>query len=201
MPQLPVRPGALREAASELGRLTGLGVEVIGGTLVLAPPRRGKHVGTVQRLREQLDAGLPERLTTCQVVSVGMPGDGDDYATPDLTVLPRSWEEGDDWLVDPRDVALAVEVVPRSEGAWEVTVKSDWYAAAEVPALLALDPRWGRWVLHTGPRKGGYGEVLRGVYGEPVPLAVPLPRELRTDRLPRWAAGERALTPRRRRPS
>ncbi|MFB7476126.1 Uma2 family endonuclease [Kitasatospora sp. NPDC056184] len=164
MPELPVRPGALREAASELGRLTGLGVEVIGGTLILAPPRRGKHVGTVRLLRERLDAGLPERLATHQVVSIGMPGDRDDYAVPDLTVLPRDWAEDDDWLVDPREAALAVEVVPWPRGAREVAVKSDWYAAAGVAALLALDPRQGVWTLHTAPpRRGLPKAAARGV--------------------------------------
>ncbi|GAA1387525.1 hypothetical protein GCM10009639_12620 [Kitasatospora putterlickiae] len=187
MPELPVHPGALRTAAGRLSRLTGLGVEVIGGTLVLAPPRRGRHAGTVERLRARLDAGLPDGFAAYQCSSLGMPGDRDDYATPDLVVLPVDWGGDEHWLADPHEAALAVEVVPRSKGARDVTVKSDWYAAAEVRALLVLDPRNGTWTLRTDPCDGAYRGTVRGRYGEPVVPAAPLPEGLSTDGLPLYA--------------
>ncbi|MFI6845322.1 hypothetical protein [Kitasatospora sp. NPDC050467] len=60
-------------------------------------------------------------------------------------------------------------------------------AIAGVAALLSIDPRTGLRTLYTYPRDGAYQGVLHGKYGEPVPLAAPLPPELRTDDLPLYA--------------
>ncbi|MFJ3791914.1 Uma2 family endonuclease [Kitasatospora sp. NPDC090091] len=184
MTAITVRPGRLRDAAEEIERSTGLRVQIIGGTLVMSPTPRGKHAGTVRRLRIQLEPGLPADLGAYEVSSISMPGNEEDYATPDLIVLPVDWDEDDEWLADPHDVALAVEVISNSEGVTSVATKTDWYATAGVAVLLAVDPRKGLWTLHTYPRDGAYQGVLRGKYGEPVPLSAPLPPELRTDGLP-----------------
>ncbi|MFF7989861.1 hypothetical protein ACFZDG_08750 [Kitasatospora xanthocidica] len=43
MAAIPVRPGTLRRTAEEIEQRTGLRIEIIGGTLLMSPPRRGKH--------------------------------------------------------------------------------------------------------------------------------------------------------------
>ncbi|MBD0695693.1 Uma2 family endonuclease [Streptomyces sp. CBMA123] len=187
MTAIGVRPGRLRDAAEEIERSTGLRVQIIGGTLVVSPTPRGKHAGTVRRVRMQLDPELPTELGAYEVSSIYMPGNDEDYVTPDLVVLPTEWEEDDEWLTDPREVALAVEVISTSERVSLITAKTSWYAAAGVPILLAVDPREGEWTLHTHPRDGGYRGVLHGKYGEPVPLPAPLPAELDTSNLPLYA--------------
>ncbi|MFE2727873.1 Uma2 family endonuclease [Kitasatospora sp. NPDC059327] len=187
MTAITVRPGRLRDAAEEIERSTGLHVQIIGGTLVMSPTPRGKHAGTVRRLRIQLDPRLPSGLGAFEVSSILMPDNDEDYVTPDLVVLPTDWEENDDWLADPRDVALAVEVISSSERAGGIAAKAEWYAIAGVAVLLSIDPRKGAWTLYTHPRDGAYQGVLHGKYGEPVPLAAPLPPELRTDELPLYA--------------
>ncbi|MER7850107.1 Uma2 family endonuclease [Kitasatospora sp. NPDC096077] len=187
MTAITVRPGRLRDAAEEIERSTGLRVQIIGGTLVMSPTPRGKHAGTVRRLRVQLDPALPADLGAYEVSSVYMPGDDEDYVTPDLVVLPVDWEEDDEWLTDPHEVALAVEVISTSERVSLITAKTSWYAVAGVPVLLAVDPRKGEWTLHTHPRDGEYQGVLHGKYGEPVPLPSPLPAELDTSGLPLYA--------------
>lgn len=53
-----------------------------------------------------------------------MPGHLDDYATPDLVVLPEAWDD-DNWLADPADVELAVEVISQSEKARDISQRSD----------------------------------------------------------------------------
>lgn len=116
-----------------------------------------------------------------------MPDNADDYATPDLVVLPTDWEDDDDWLADPHDVALAVEVISSTERAGGIAAKAEWYAIAGVPVLLSIDPRTGVWTLYTHPRDGAYRGVLHGTYGEPVPLGAPLPAELDTAGLPLYA--------------
>ncbi|MFB7618155.1 hypothetical protein [Kitasatospora sp. NPDC056181] len=80
-----------------------------------------------------------------------------------------------------------MEVISNSEGAQAVATKTDWYATAGVATLLAVDPRKGVWTPYTHPRDGAYRGVPHGKYGEPVPLASPLPPALNTDDLPLYA--------------
>ncbi|MFD8786619.1 Uma2 family endonuclease [Kitasatospora sp. NPDC059599] len=187
MPAITVRPGRLRDAAEQIEQSTGLRVQIIGGALVMSPPPRGKHAGTVRRLRIQLDPKLPADLGSYEVSSIGMPGNDEDYVTPDLIVLPVDWDQDDEWLSDPHEVALAVEVISNSEGVRSVATKTDWYAVAGVALLLAMDPHKGTWTLYTHPRDGAYQGVLHGKYGEHVPLPSPLPSELDTSELPLYA--------------
>ncbi|MFC5662824.1 Uma2 family endonuclease [Kitasatospora misakiensis] len=187
MTAITVRPGRLRDVAEEIERSTGLRVQIIGGTLMMSPTPRGKHAGTVQVLRDQLIPKLPRDLRVYENSSICMPDDEDDYATPDLVILPKNWGDDDEWLADPGDVVFAMEVISTSERFSGIAAKTDWYAAAGVATLLTADPRDGTWTLHTRPRGGAYQGVLHGKYGEPVPLAAPLPAELRTDELPLYA--------------
>lgn len=59
VPAMHPRPGNLRAVAEEIERATGLRAEILGGTLVMAPTPRGKHAGTVRRLRQQLEPRMP----------------------------------------------------------------------------------------------------------------------------------------------
>ncbi|MEV0536908.1 Uma2 family endonuclease [Kitasatospora sp. NPDC050463] len=184
MTAFTLRPGRLRDAAEEIERSTGLRAQIIGGTVMSSPTLRGKHAGTVQVLRDQLIPQLPKDLRAYEVSSIYMPDDEDDYATPDLVVLPKDWGRDDEWLADPRDVAIALEVISSSERVSGIATKTDWYATAGVAVLLTADPRKGTWTLYTHPRDGAYQGVRHGKDGVPVPLAAPLPPELRTDELP-----------------
>ncbi|MFD4535083.1 Uma2 family endonuclease [Kitasatospora sp. NPDC058397] len=186
MATIPVLPGKLRHAAGAIERSTGLRVEIIGGILLLSPPRRGKHAGTVRRLRERIGSQLPG-LGVYEAASIALPGDEDDYATPDLVVLPAQWGNQDNRLAPPSDVVLAADVTPHPGRVSHIGTKADWYAAAGVAVLLAVDPRKGVWTLRTHPRDGEYQGVLHGKYGEPVPLPAPLPAELDTSALPLYA--------------
>ncbi|MFE4520323.1 Uma2 family endonuclease [Kitasatospora sp. NPDC056783] len=187
MATIPARPGNLRHTAQEIERATGLRIQIIGGTLPMSPPRRGKHARTVRELRERIGSRLPSDAGVYESVSIALPDDEDDYATADLLVLPVGWEQEDDRPAEPRDVALAVEVIPGPSRISHSAARTDWYAAADVTLLLALDPRNGTWTLHTHPRDGAYQGVLLGEYGEPVPLPAPLPAELDTSGLPLYA--------------
>ncbi|MFJ2212956.1 Uma2 family endonuclease [Streptomyces sp. NPDC101062] len=87
-----------------------------------------------------------------------------------------------------RDGLHAVEVISRSEKARGITRKNDWYAVAGVAVLLVIDPRHGTWALHTGPRDGAYQDMVRGKYGEEIPLPAPFSLDLTTDDLPVYGA-------------
>ncbi|WP_017541021.1 Uma2 family endonuclease [Nocardiopsis halophila] len=188
LPVMHPRPGNLRQVAESIEASTGLRVEIIGGSLVMSPTPRGKHAGTIRRLRVQIESHLPADLAPYEVTSIALPEDEDDYATPDLTILPVDWDEDDSWLADPGDVALAVEVISKSEKAKDITDKNGWYARAGVAVLLVLDPRTGVWALHTRPRDGEYRGQVHGAYGEPVELPAPLPSPIDTGVLPLYSS-------------
>ncbi|MDT9693251.1 Uma2 family endonuclease [Streptomyces sp. P9(2023)] len=185
---LRVRPGRLREIAEQIEQTTGLRVQIVGGNLVMSPTPRGKHAAVVYRLEEAIRPRLPKSLIAVEMASIEMPGDPDDYVTPDLSVCTADFLESDDWLIDPLDVELAVEVVSASEKARDISQKNDWYAVANVKALLVIDPRHGTWALHTRPEGGAYQDVRRGKYGEEVPLPEPLSLRLSTEGLPVYGA-------------
>ncbi|MFC9898434.1 Uma2 family endonuclease [Nocardia sp. NPDC127579] len=186
VPSIHPRPGNLRVVAEEIEITTGLRVEILGGNLVMSPTPRGKHAGTILRLRQQLQPRMPQGLQPFEVTSIPMPDDDDDYCTPDLIVLPESWADDDDWLADAADVELAVEVISQSEKARQITDKNGWYAVAGVKTLLVIDPRQGEWSLYTHPKSGEYKGRLDGIYGDSIPLPEPFGFELDSGCLPRY---------------
>ncbi|TLG13433.1 Uma2 family endonuclease [Nocardia cyriacigeorgica] len=189
VPAMHPRPGNLREIAEQIERATGLHVEILGGKLVMSPTPRGKHAGTIRRLRQQLEAGIVDGLAAYEVSSIAMPGDEDDYCTPDLVVLPDSWDQDDSWLADPADVELAVEVISKSEKSHTISGKNGWYAAAGVRMLLVVDPRFGRWALYSSPKSGEYPAPVLGEYGTPIMLPAPFGFTVDTGCLPRYGDG------------
>lgn len=181
---IPVRRGHLRDAAEKIEQATGMRVEIIGGKLVMSPSPSGKHAGTVIDLRDAIRPGLAATYEAYENVSVPMPDDPDDYATPDLTIGPRAFKEDDGWLLDADAVALAVEVISPSERLKGINEKTAWYAAARVARLLQIDPRTGTWSLFTRPGEGEYKGVVHGKSGEYVPLPAELGGDLPTAGLP-----------------
>ncbi|GAA2139886.1 Uma2 family endonuclease [Kitasatospora kazusensis] len=180
------RMTSLRQSAELAERATGFRAEIIQGVLMMSPSPRGAHAGVNRLLRNQLEARLSHDLASFEGVSVAMPDDDTDYATPDLIVLPEAFGESDDWLADPADVELVVEVVSKSNSRKDTVTMVEWYATAGLPVYLLVDPRNGTWVLHSAPEKGAYREVLPGEYGEDIALPTLDGLTLTTDRLPRY---------------
>lgn len=185
---IPVRRGRLREAAERIEQVTGLSVEIIGGTLVMSPSPSGKRAGIVIDMRDALRPGLAAAYEAFENISVPMPDDPDDYATPDLTIGPRAFKEDDGWLLDADAVELAVEVVSPNERLKGINEKTAWYAAAGVVRLLQVDPRTGTWSLFGRPGEGEYHSVVHGKYGDEVPLPDGLGGDLTTAGLSRYTA-------------
>ncbi|MFF4157450.1 Uma2 family endonuclease [Streptomyces sp. NPDC001678] len=160
----------LRKAAEAAEAATGLRAEIIRGVLTMSPRRTGKCAGIVNNLYDQLRSALPERLSPFPVASVPMPGDPDDYATPDLLVCDTGFADSDDWLADPGDVELVVEVVSKGNSTKDTRDMVGWYADAGIPVYLLIDPRDGSWTLYTLPRDGEFQARRHGLYGEDVEL-------------------------------
>jgi Uma2 family endonuclease len=169
----PERRGmtALRRAAEAAEEASGLRAEIIRGVLMMSRTPCGKHAGIINAITEQLVPELPSHLDVFQVASVPLTGDPDDYATPDLLVCDAGFGESDDWLADPGDVELVVEVVSKGNSTKDTRDMVAWYADAGVPAYLVVDPRDGTWTLYTVPREGEYQGRRHGRYGEDVELA------------------------------
>ncbi|MEU3351650.1 Uma2 family endonuclease [Streptomyces sp. NPDC037389] len=161
----------LRRAAEAAEAATGPRAEIIHGVLVLAPRLTGKQAGIINNLYDQLRLTLPERLRLFQVASVPMPGDPDDYTTPDLLVCDAGFADSDDWLADPGDVELVVEVVSKGNSTKDTRELVGWYADAGIPAYLLIDPRNGSWTLCTLPRDGEFQARRHGLYGEDAELS------------------------------
>ncbi|MGW7007142.1 Uma2 family endonuclease [Streptomyces sp. NPDC054933] len=156
----------LRKAAEAAEEATGLRAEIIRGVLMMSPTPRGKHAGIINNLYDQLRPALPDRLSPFQVASVPMPDDPDDYATPDLLVCDAGFGDSDEWLTEPGDVELVVEVVSKGNSAKDTRDMVGWYADAGIPAYLLIDPRDASWTLYTLPRNGEFQGRRRGMYGE-----------------------------------
>ncbi|MET7480942.1 Uma2 family endonuclease [Streptomyces sp. NPDC005648] len=196
MPSVPrirpkPRPGNLREVAEKIEEATGLRVQVLGGKLVMSPTPRGKHAKVVHLLEDMVRPKLPAELVAVEMASVEMPDELDDFVTPDLVVCPGAFLDSDDWLLDPRDVEVAVEVISQSEKAREIRDQADWYAVAGVAVLLVVDPRKGTWALHTRPGNGAYQDVLSGKFGESVRLPEPLGIDVDTAGFPVYGISPR----------
>jgi hypothetical protein len=160
-----------------IARATDLRVEIVAGSLVLSRTDCATRAAVVRHLA----TGIAPHATVVEAPSVRMPMDADDFVVPDLVVLQTVRADG---TVRTRDVALAVEVVPRQEKAREFGRKSDWYAVAYVRALLVVDPRHGTWALHAAPDGARYRHTLSGAYGEAVPFPEPPAFDLATGALP-----------------
>ncbi|MCU4749137.1 Uma2 family endonuclease [Streptomyces sp. G-5] len=161
----------LRRAAEAAEDASGLRAEIIRGVLMMSPTPRGKHAGIINKLYDQLRPALPDGLQPFQVASIALPHDPDDYASPDLLVCDADFEDSDDWLAEPGTVELVVEVVSKGNSSKDTRDMVAWYADANIPVYLLIDPRKGSWTRYTVPRDGEYQGVLHGLYGEDVELA------------------------------
>jgi Uma2 family endonuclease len=178
----------LREIAAAAERASGMRVEIIGGSIVMSPTPRGKHLGVVARIRRQIEGRVPDGLMVGEVVSVRAADDDEDYATPDLMVLPVEFADSDEWLMDPAEVHLVLEVASASNASKDTTTMPVWYAQQGIPIFLLVDPRNRTWVLYTVPREEEYQGRLRGKFGDPVPLPAPFGFAVETADFPAYGA-------------
>ncbi|RFU41380.1 Uma2 family endonuclease [Actinomadura logoneensis] len=182
-------PGKLRRTADDIERESGgaLYVEIIEGALVMRPAPPGRHALTVVRVRDALGARAARNgLAAADTVSIPLPDDPDDYATPDLAVLPPASLDTDDWLIPGDEFVLAVEVASPSESRPSIAAKTAWYSRSLVGALLYLSPGTGEWTVSSEPRGDGtWVTTSSGVYGEKITLPEPL-GALDTTDLPRY---------------
>ncbi len=167
---------SLRDLAEQASRVfpPGYRIEILGGSLIVSPTPLAKHNGIVRRIMMQLESQLPESKVCFHTTSVESVADDEDYAIPDLLVLPAEVEDEEEWLFTADIVDLALEVVPKGNSTSDTVTKVGVYAQWGIPVYLLVDPRGGEIVLYSDPREGEYRGVHRLKFGDPVELPEPL---------------------------
>lgn len=181
-------PFSLRELADHLDVPEGFKVEVVEGTIVMSPTPSKKHGAVVRRLDRQLIPQLPEDRVAEQNYSIEAL-EGEDFASPDLLVVPVAVEEEDGWLVEPDAVDCVVEVVSPSNHTNDTKVKPSLYARWRIPVYLIIDPRNGTTRVYWDPQGGEYRAHHDTEFGDEVVLPEPL-KDVRIDTsvFPRYGA-------------
>ncbi|MFI6578317.1 Uma2 family endonuclease [Nocardiopsis sp. NPDC050513] len=172
-------PVSLRDLADHLDVPPGFRVEVLEGAIVMSPTPSRKHAGVLSRLTVQLVEQLPHDRSMAQVCSVEAP-DGEDYAIPDLMIIPDVLMDDDGWLVSPDDVDCVVEVVSPGNAANDTKVKPSLYARWRIPLYLIIDPRNATTRLYWDPKDGEYQARHDSGFGTDVVLPEPL-KDVRID--------------------
>lgn len=113
----------------DLGLFAGQRVELIGGELLVVPPRSNRHAAGVHFLNEVLRKGFgPEYWVRCQGSL-----DLDEYSVPDpdAAAVPGRFEELSKLPENPKSAVLVAEVSELSL-PFDRTVKASMYAAAGI---------------------------------------------------------------------
>jgi len=143
------------------GARPGRRVELVDGSLLVAPTTDGRHARAVAAVRAAVQAALPEALEVTGPVALRLsPGR---ILVPDLVVAARPDEPGepdnpDVLAVHDSSVALVViDVVGAGNGVADRWFKPQLYASSRIPYALLVD--------HDGPFAVG-NMLIGGRYHE-----------------------------------
>lgn len=157
-------------------------VDLLDGSIVLAPADGGRRARTARRLRAAVAAVLPDRLAVGGPVHLRVaPGR---VLVPDVVVHAagasgQGWSSG---VHGPGEVLLVVEVVGRGHGLVDRHVKPQLYADSGIPYYLRVDqdaPAATACMLVGGRHL----EYAAAAPGEPLVLGEPFGVELDLDAL------------------
>ena len=160
--------------------------EVVDGLLVVSPRPVLRHERVAHHLARQVEAGLPLRWECWREVGVAL---GTDGRVADLGVVasvPR-FSADEDVAVDPRDLALAVEVVSASSRKTDRFFKPLEYAQAGIGAYWRVETE-PEVVVHVHELVGDAYRQVQEVRGRER-VGVPFPLELDVPALTRRPAG------------
>ncbi|MGW0563036.1 Uma2 family endonuclease [Streptomyces sp. NPDC003016] len=152
-------PTLLEEANILMDRLPGYRVEILGGTITVAPPPDAPHASVLTRLmRPFLEVGLGDGETEIlQGVGLWLPSGGEDYAIPDLALVDADIDGRlvENNCYDPAVFRLVLEVTS-SNHRNDLRNKVAVYGEAKIPVYVIVDRKHGRVHVLTEPVAGGY---------------------------------------------
>ncbi|MGA5894117.1 Uma2 family endonuclease [Streptomyces venetus] len=167
-------PVTLTTIADEImERHPGCRVEIIGGHLLVTPPRDAPHARALTKLMcPFIAAGLDDGETeVLQNVGLWLPTGAEDYAIPDLVVVDADIDDHfvENNAYDPVCFRLVLEV---TSGNWKDDLKTKVaaYAEAKVPVYVVVDRKHQRLHVLTDPAESGYENHRPHAPGEIVTL-------------------------------
>lgn len=159
----------------------GRRIELVDGSLLLAPTTDDRHARAVATVRAAVAAALPDGLEVTGPVALRLsPGR---ILVPDLVVAVRSEDDAEPDAVRDSSVALLViDVVGRANGVADRWFKPQLYAGSRIPYALLVD--------HDEPFAvgnmligGRYHSYAQAEAGEVLRLQEPFDLELALDTL------------------
>ncbi|MBB0245297.1 Uma2 family endonuclease, partial [Streptomyces alkaliphilus] len=138
----------------------GCRVELVEGTVTVAPPPSKSHNAIAEEVQRQLH-GLPRIGTEFgihQTLGLALPIRSGIFV-PDLAVVPRAAVRGPGTHVVAGEAALGVEVTSKGNAGQDRVTKAAAYAQEGAPLYLLVDC----WATDT-PGLVLYGEPEAGVY-------------------------------------
>ncbi|MCZ0987370.1 Uma2 family endonuclease [Streptomyces diastatochromogenes] len=171
------RPSGDRPLIAEANRLMernpGYRVEIIGGQIIVSPPRDGAHARALTQLMRPFIAAGPADGETevLQGIGLWLPAGGEDYAIPDLAVVDADLEEHfvENNCYDPVCFRLVLEVTS-SNYRTDLRTKVAAYAEAKVPIYVIVDRKHQRLHVLTDPAGDKYENHRPHAPGEMVTL-------------------------------
>lgn len=180
-------PKPLIEAANRLmDRLPGYRVEIIDGTLSVAPLRDGPHADALTTVMlPLLSAGLSDgdtEVEVLQAVGLWLPGGPQDFAIPDLAIVDADFDEHlrENNSYDPACFRLVLEV---TSGNYQNDLRNKVtaYAQAKIPVYVIVDRKHGRVHVLTEPLPAGYDRHEVYAPGQQAPLPASIGAEVSLD--------------------
>jgi Uma2 family endonuclease len=150
---------------------------------MISPSKR--HAGTVRRIRNQLDAQLPDThpgYICATGPEIEHPATSR-MRRPDAVVIPEDVLDEEGLAVDATQVLAVIEIVSPSNPNNEYGEKLTEYPAMGIDHYLIVDPRTGTIEVHSDPCKGPYQQKDPYVFGDSVPVG---PWTVQTDAFRRY---------------
>ncbi|MEU5040317.1 Uma2 family endonuclease [Streptomyces griseorubiginosus] len=162
----------------------GYKVEIVGGTIYMAP-QRDIHWETIRAIIWALEDRFGRRVKVLSDVRIDFPG-GKNGLCPDVAKIRDGADKDAEGHWRHEDVEFVAEVISKDTARNDYGPKKAAYALAEVPVYLVADPYQGKCHLYTQPKNGDYVNDFSITYGGDVDMtATPLGLTLKTDEFPR----------------
>jgi Uma2 family endonuclease len=178
------RENLLETANRLMEQLPGHRVEIIGGSIIVAPPPDGPHAEALTDLMSPfMTAGLHgAESKVLQGIGLWLPGSPEDFAIPDLSVVDADYKEHyiANNSYDPTVFRLVLEVTS-SNYQHDLRTKVIAYAEAKIPVYVILDRKHGRVHVLTEPVANGYDNHRVHAPGEQITLPESIGAEVKLD--------------------
>ncbi|MEV7560145.1 Uma2 family endonuclease [Streptomyces sp. NPDC089795] len=164
-------------------------MEIIGGTVRVAPRAANRHVLIASMVRRALCPALPETWGVHQRQSIAV-ASCKAMLTPDILVLDSSVlvESATECYVPAERAVLVAEITSLSTAAQDRTEKSAAYARAGIPLYLLIDahaPGGPTVTLYGEPKQDVYRVLGAGRFGDTFHLPTPFDLAIDTSVFPR----------------